>query len=275
MLVRSHGVWRPARVHSPVPGPAERPRPRQVAPGLRFGARWAGLGLNVATWRLGAVVTAVGWPEPRAAEIEIETTNGAAVTGPSSATPADGGAPVPAELVLVRSRGAATRSFPAVPQPAPGRFLARVPLGELAGATDAVDRGAGLGPLADDEMAWDAYLKVPGRPRVRVAWPEERPETRHLSGGWEAVAGPSRYGDLVIAERTPRPVIDEHEWRPGGRLVLRGSFLGAGLPGAESGDRYETVLRRAGSADSHVIGFEVRDERFTIEADLDRMPFFG
>ena len=48
MLVRGHGVWRPARVHTPVPGPAERPQPRQVAPGLRFGARWAGLGLNVA-----------------------------------------------------------------------------------------------------------------------------------------------------------------------------------------------------------------------------------
>ena len=35
------------------------------------------------------------------------------------------------------------------------------------------------------------------------------------------------------------------------------------------------MLRRIGSADSHVIGFGVRDERFTIEADLDRMPFFG
>jgi len=273
MLVRSHGVWRPARVHSPVPGRAERPRPRQVAPGLRFGARWAGLGLNLATWRLGAVVTAVGWPEPRAAEIEIETTNGVAVTGSSSATTADDGAPLPAELVLVRSRGAATRSFPALPQATSGRFLARLPLGELAGATDVVDRTGRL--AGDDGMAWDAYLKLPGRPRVRVAWPEELPETRHRSGDREAVAGQSRYGDLVIAERTPRPVIDEHEWQPDGHLVLRGSFLGAGLPGAGSGDRYETVLRRLGSADSHVIGFEVRDERFTIEADLDRMPFFG
>ena len=61
MLVRGHGVWRPARVHTPVPGPAERPQPRQVAPGLRFGARWAGLGLNVAVWRLGAVVASLAW----------------------------------------------------------------------------------------------------------------------------------------------------------------------------------------------------------------------
>jgi CDP-glycerol glycerophosphotransferase len=68
-------------------------------------------------------------------------------------------------------------------------------------------------------------------------------------------------------------VLDEHEWQPDGRLVLRGSFLGAGLPGAS--DRYETVLRRIGSADSHVIGFRVDGERFSIEADLDAMPFFG
>ena len=138
---------------------------------------------------------------------------------------------------------------------------------------DRVGRVAG-----DDGMAWDVYLKRPGRPRVRVAWPDGMPESRHLFGGREAVVGQSRYGDLVIAERTPRPVIDEHEWQPDGRLVLRGSFLGAGLPGAGSsggGDRYETVLRRIGSADSHVIGFQVEGERFSIEADLDRMPFFG
>ena len=248
---------------TPVPGPAERPWPRQVAPGLRFGARWAGLGLNVASWRLGATVTAVSWQDPRSAEIEVE------VPGASSQAEASAGA----ELVLVRSRGAATRSFPAWPVDAPGKYRALVPLGELAGATDVVDR---VGRLAgDDGMAWDAYLKRPGRPRVRVAWPDGRPETRHRFGGREAVAGQSRYGDLVIAERTPRPVIDEHEWRPDGHLVVRGSFLGAGLSGAAPGDQYETVLRRIGSADSHVIGFAVRDERFTIEADLNRMPFFG
>ncbi|HEV2536598.1 MAG TPA: bifunctional glycosyltransferase family 2 protein/CDP-glycerol:glycerophosphate glycerophosphotransferase [Streptosporangiaceae bacterium] len=265
MLVRGHGVWRPARVHSPALGPAERPRPRQIAPGLRFGARWAGLGLNVASWRLGATVTAVRWPAPGTAEIEVEIPNERADTGP-----ADDSA-VPAELVLVRSRGAASRSFPAVPGATPGRYRALVPLGELAGAADLVDRVAGLGWMAsDDGMTWDAYLKRPGQPRVRVAWPDNLPETRHLSGGQEAVAGQSRYGDLVMAERTPRPVIDEHEWQPGGRLVLRGSFLGA-----RPGVAYETVLRRIGAADSHVIGFAVADERFTIEANLDRMPFFG
>ncbi len=102
MLVRGHGVWRPARVHTPVPGPAERPRPRQVAPGLRFGARWAGLGLNLAVWRLGAVVAALAWQDAdsRALQIDVEVPGGT-------------GSPGPAELVLVRSRGAASRSFSA------------------------------------------------------------------------------------------------------------------------------------------------------------------
>src|SRR6516162_6992969 len=116
MLIRGHGVWRPARVHTPVPGPAERPRPHQVAPGLRFGARWAGLGLNMAAWRLGVVVAAVAWQDadPRAVRVDLEMP--AAPGGPplANAAPADA---APAELVLVRNRGAASRSFPAVPVP--------------------------------------------------------------------------------------------------------------------------------------------------------------
>ena len=281
MLLRGHGVWRPARVHTPVPGPAERPQPRQVAPGLRFGARWAGLGLNVAVWRLDAVVAALAWhdADPRAAEIEVEMPGGPDPrTGAGSPASRD-----QAELVLVRNRGAATRSFPASvvpPQTAsagrPPRFRALVPLSDLVGATDVVDRAGRA--AGDGGMAWDVYIKLAGRARVRVAWPEGMPESRHLFGGREAVAGQSRYGDLVMAERSPRPVIDEHEWQPDGRLVLRGSFLGAGLSGAGlpgGGTRYETVLRRIGSGDSHVIGFQVEGERFSIEADLDRMPFFG
>jgi CDP-glycerol glycerophosphotransferase len=299
MLVRGHGVWRPARVHTPVPGPAERPEPRQLGPGLRFGARWAGLGLNVARWRLGAFVAGHAWidgdpaspadpadpagpaaPQSRAVEVEVE------VPGADDQSR-------PAELVLVRNRGAATRSFRASPggtsppvppglggtfppdPPAPPsggnlplgtRYRARVPLSDLAGAGDVADRVGRV--IGDDGMAWDVYLKVAGQPRVRVAWPDGMPESRHVFGRREAVVGRSRYGDLVMAERTPRPVIDEHEWRPDGRLVLRGSFLGAAGP-------YETVLRRIGSSDSHVIGFRREGERFSIEANLDAMPFFG
>jgi CDP-glycerol glycerophosphotransferase len=266
MLVRGRGVWRPTRVHTPVPGPAERPRPREVAPGLRFGARWAGLGLNVAQWRLGALATGYTWhdadpkgpqaPGERAIEVHVELTG--AGTGAAEA-----------ELVLVRNRGAASRSLPASPASPGARFRARIQLRDLAGAADVADRVGKTerGP-GEDEMAWDIYLKPAGRPRVRVAWPERMLESRHLFGGREAVVGQSRYGDLVMAVRTPRPVIDEHEWQPDGRLVLRGSFLGAA-------GRYETVLRRFGSADSHVIPFLLQGDRFSIEADVERMPFFG
>ncbi len=253
MLVRGHGVWRPARVHTPGFGPAERPQPRQLGPGLRFGARWAGLGLNVAVWRLGAFAAGHAWHDGDPA-VEIEV-----------GVPGGDGPDVTADLLLVRNRGAATRSFPAAAR-GDGTFGARVPLTDLAGAGDVADR---VGRVAgDDGMAWDVYLKLAGRPRVRVAWPDGMPESRHLFGAREAVVGRSRYGDLVMAERTPRPVIDEHEWQPGGRLVLRGSFLGA------DGD-YETVVRRIGSSDAHVIGFHRDGDRFSVQAELDRMPFFG
>ncbi|MBV9093891.1 MAG: bifunctional glycosyltransferase family 2 protein/CDP-glycerol:glycerophosphate glycerophosphotransferase [Streptosporangiaceae bacterium] len=253
MLVRGRGVWRPVRVHTPVPGPAEHPQPRQIAPGLRFGARWAGLGLNVAAWRLGALAAGHAWcDEDPAVEVDVQLAAGSPACGQ-------------AELVLVRNAGAATRSFPAAAV-GPATFRARVPLADLAGAGGAAERAGRV--AGDDVMAWDAYIKPPGRPRVRVAWPDGRREARHLFGGREVLVGRSRYGDLVMAERTPRPVIDAHEWLPGGRLVLRGSFRGGG-------GRYETVLRRAGSADAHVIGFRLDGERFTIEADVDQMPFFG
>jgi CDP-glycerol glycerophosphotransferase len=274
MLVRGHGVWRPARVHTPGPGRAERPQPRQVGPGLRFGARWAGRGLNVAVWRLGAFAASHAWrdevPAGPAAAAAPAGVSGVAGFGRQAVeveveVPGADASGDPAELILVRNRGAATRSFPAAAS-GKGTFLARVPLSDLAGAGDVADRVGRV--VGDDGMAWDVYLKLAGRPRVRVAWPDGMPESRHVFGRREAVVGRSRYGDLVMAERTPRPVIDEHEWHQDGRLMLRGSFLGAK-------GSYETVLRRIGSSDAHVIGFLRDGDRFSIKADLDRMPFFG
>src|SRR6202034_1809009 len=69
-------------------------------------------------------------------------------------------------------------------------------------------------------------------------------------------------------ERTPRPVIDSYTWQPGGRLELRGSFLGG-----ESA--YEVQFRRIGSGDTHILPLQRDGERFTVIADLERMPFFG
>jgi CDP-glycerol glycerophosphotransferase len=288
MLVRGHGVWRPARVHTPVPGPAERPQPRQAGPGLRFGARWAGLGLNLATWPVGAFLAGHAWDDGSGSPaVEIDVELAAAAGGPAAwggpaveidvelaAEATSAGQP---ELVLVRNRGAASRSFsmarPSSPTGTTTSFWrACVPLSDLAGAGDVADRVGQAGRVGDDGMAWDVYVKPAGGRRTRVAWPDGMPESRHLFGGREAVVGRSRYGDLVMAERTARPVIDEHAWQPDGRLVLRGGFLGGSRGG---GERYETVLRRIGSGDSHVVPFAVEGERFSVELDVDRMPFFG
>ncbi len=271
MLVRGRSVWRPARVHTPVPGPAERPSPREIAPGLRFGARWAGLGLNFVTWKVTATLAAFSWDD---AALSLE------ISAPGVTARA-------AQLVLVRTGGAATRTVPAE-RIAEGRFRAvfpppalsatPTPAHALSPAPDSAAAPSGSiaqsSPLervsegVESTSEWDVYLKAGDKPRVRVAWPEGMTEARWLSGAREVVVGRSRYGDLVMAERTPRPVIDAHSWLEGGRLELRGSFLGAS-------DVYETVVKRIGSGDAHAMPLELDGERFRIELDVERMPFFG
>ena len=46
VLVRGRAVWRPARLHTAGPLPAD-PGPRLIAPGLTLSARWAGGRLEV------------------------------------------------------------------------------------------------------------------------------------------------------------------------------------------------------------------------------------
>ena len=151
MLLRGHGVWRPARVHTPVPGPAERPRPQQVGPGLRFGARWAGLGLNVAVWRLGAFLAGHAWHDATRRPRPSRSTS-SWPAGPSGA----------AELVLVRNRGAASRSFPlASGRPQSRRYTRSSRSATWRGAGDVADRVGQV--VGDDGMAWDVYLKLAGR----------------------------------------------------------------------------------------------------------------
>jgi CDP-glycerol glycerophosphotransferase len=289
MLVRNRGVWRPTRLHTPSPGKPERPEAREIAPGLRFGARWSGLNLHVGIWRTDAVLagysrTDGAAPGDAAVEIDVDV-RGQAGTGEQPGGKLGGkpgtqpggklGEKPPekhsAELVLRRQRGAARLAFPAPGNPA----AAVVPLSSLTAAADSANRAV---PFAQDqdETAWDVYIKGKGR----VAWPEGMAETRFLSGAREVVVGRSRYGDLVMAERTPRPVIDEHSWLPDGRLRLSGTFLrptaddGSGSS-AEASDSFVTVLRRRTSSDEHVLPFTVDGERFTIEIDVSRMTPFG
>ena len=257
MLVRGRRVWRPARVHTPVPGPAERPQPREVAPGLRFGAKWAGLGLNLVTWRVAATVSAVSWDDE----------------GVILGIDIPGVAARAAVLMLVRSQGAATWTVPAH-RVRDGAFIAHVPFATRvpspAPAPASAPAPAPAPASAPAPGEWDIYLKAGGgKPRVRVAWPDGMAESRRLIGGREIVAGRSRYGDLVMAERTPRPVIDSYSWQPEGRLELRGGFFGA------ASAAYEVVFRRIGSGDAHVLPLHLDGERFTLTADVGRMPFFG
>jgi CDP-glycerol glycerophosphotransferase len=263
MLVRGRGIWRPIRVHTPVPGPADRPSPRELAPGLRFGAKWAGLGLDLVTWKVAATVAGYRWSDD-SGELRLILD----VDAPS--VPAR-----TAHLVLVRSQGAATREVPAE-RIGEGRFRAEVPATILAqfspapGTHDLVAFSAVMTTEnATTSAEWDVYLKAGGRSRVRVAWTDGMAESRRVSGGREVTAGRSRYGDLVMAERTPRPVIESHEWQADGRLVLRGSFLGG------AGGSYEVVFRRIGSADAHMLPLALDGEQFSIDIDVERMPFFG
>ena len=152
-----------------------------------------------------------------------------------------------------------------------------------------------LAPAASaGDAAWDVYVSLAGRDRLRVAvppWPRPwaaRPRAnrpgaaprgaapgeavagqRYLRGGREIAVGWSRYGDLVISDRAPRPVITEHGWAPAGRLQLRGRYIGpaAGFTGV--------VLQRHGSGEQHRVACKRDGERFTVEIDVDRMPSFG
>ena len=59
VLVRGRSVWRPARLHTPGPH-AEHPQPISVAPGVNFGARWAGRRLRLWLTRESPVISQ-GW----------------------------------------------------------------------------------------------------------------------------------------------------------------------------------------------------------------------
>ncbi len=92
---------------------------------------------------------------------------------------------------------------------------------------------------------------------------------RYMRGGREIAVGWSRYGDLVISDRVPSPVITEHAWEPGGRLVLRGTYAG---PAAALGG---VVLQRHGSSERHRLACTRDGDRFTAPIDVSRMPSFG
>ena len=287
ILVRGHGVWRPARLHTPLPGPAERPEFRQVAPGIRVGAWWVWRQLHVGVAPTPAVLHGcqeVGGELSLQADAELPAARGAAGRRP-------------ARLLLARPKGGATQSLPGTAESIGAgkvRVTGTVRLDALL-AAGRLDDDAQAGPPDDDAQAgpaarltaddaqagppdddaqaetteWDLYVRAEGQERIRVAFPPGQPEYSYAAGTREIAVEHTRYGNVVLIRRGRRPVIQEHAWSPDGRLTLRGSYPFA------AGQDYEAVLRRRRSTDQHVIGAELEGDRFTINVDASAMPSFG
>jgi CDP-glycerol glycerophosphotransferase len=265
VLVRGHGVWRPARLHSPARGPAERPEFLQVAPGIRFGAWWSGRRLQVGVTRTPAVLHGC---ENAPAELLIDV----------DVSPLDPQASV--EILLARPKGAATHRFPATVEPLGGgaaRVHGRMPLRVMSTSVGRADRGSGYiagsaisdAGVSDSDIEWDLYVQAKGQERLRVAFPAGRAEYRYPAGHQEIAVERTRYGNVMIARRDLRPIIAEHTWTDDGLLTLRGTYA-ATVEGA-----FEAVLLRRSSTEQHVIPMQRDGDRFTVEISAAAMPLFG
>jgi CDP-glycerol glycerophosphotransferase len=273
ILVRGHGVWRPARLHSPALGDAGRPGYLEPRPGLQVRPTWVGRHLHVGVLRTPARLAAFQRSGDRLGLRIVLDLDGDGARVPAGA-----------ELVLARRGGRATQSFPAaVTGDGAGRAVAdgEVPL-------------AALG-VADEAAYWDLYLRPSGQGRIAVTFPEDMAEARYRRDGREAAVERARYGTVVLAEREPRTVIDSHTWDDAGALLLRGSYLGpAGVggtkpagpgPGPEpgrdpgspggAGAALELVLRCPDASMEHVVACAVDGERFTARIEPGAMPAFG
>jgi CDP-glycerol glycerophosphotransferase len=265
VLVRGHGVWRPARLHTPARGPAERPEFRQVAAGIRYGAWWAGRRLQVSVTRTPAVLHAC---EHAGNELVIDV-------DVKPLGPRDG-----VEILLARPKGAATHGFPATVERRDGDSAlvrGRVPLRVLATAVGRADRGtahgaandAGAAEGGDAGIEWDLYVQPEGQQRIRVAFPAGQAEFRYPAGHQEIAVERTRYGNAMVARRSLRPVVDEHSWADDGRLTLQGTYS-ATVEGS-----FEAVLVRRSSTEQHVVPVERDGDRFSVEINAAAMPSFG
>jgi len=245
VLVRGRNVWRPSRLHSPAAGAAERPAPRQVAPGFRVGAYWAGLQLRVQVESTPALLSG-SQRDGENLVLEVD------VTG-------DGG-----DLLLRWPKGGAERRLTATRQ-------------RLDATTVRLRAAVSLDSLLAAPSAWDLYVTGPGDQRIMVAFPadlaeyQQRADGRETHGelGREIVVERTRYGHTAIAVRGEVPVIDDHAWTADGRLILSGRFAGLG------GQPCEAVLSRKTSTERHVAPMTRDGERFTITIDAASMPSFG
>jgi CDP-glycerol glycerophosphotransferase len=267
ILVRGRGIWRPARLHTPVLGPAERPVSRQVAPGIRFGVRWVRRQLHVQVLETPAVLRGCEQADGQLV-LEVDIEQPGKVLGGRAGRGRRGGQDV--DLVLRWSKGAAEQELGATIQALADGTV------RLRGAVSNADllrplSPAGVSGLAmglDEEVEWDLYV-VAGGKQTRVAFGQDLPEYSYLADTREIIVARTRYANAAIVRRGQLPVIEEHAWSAAGSLTLTGRYAGA------AGEACEAVLTRRGSSDRHVIAMPRDGERFTITIDATAMPSFG
>jgi len=259
ILVRGHGVWRPARLHSPALGDAGRPGFLEPVPGLQVRPTWVGRHLHVGVLRTPARLAAFELGE-RSLVLEVEIDS--AVPDPL---------PPSAEFVLVKQGGAAAQAFAADISSA-GNGVARIrgeiPLNILPADTERTGRVSSV-PGEQDTAYWDTSVKLEGAGRIAVTFPATLSEARYRRNGREIAIERNRYGNVTLAEREPQPLIEEHSWSPDGRLLLQGSYLGA------DGVTLEAVLRRVDATDEFAVACQRDGERFAVEIPVAAMPAFG
>jgi CDP-glycerol glycerophosphotransferase len=256
VLVRGHGVWRLSRLHTPVRGSAERPPARQVAPGIRLGARWLGRRLHVQVVHTPAELHGCEFDgQNLVLEADVER----------SAAGQDG------QLVLVWSRGTATRKLATTATTLPSGLvrLRGVLSGEQIRDDLTLDFASSAVMESDSRVEWDLSVDRPGAARVRVAFAVEGNEYSYPVGDQELAVERTRYGNVVLMRRSRRPVIREHSWSPDGTLTLRGVY--GDLPG----QRLEAVLTRRSSTDTHRIEVGRDGDQFEIALPVTAMPVFG
>jgi CDP-glycerol glycerophosphotransferase len=261
ILVRARGVWRPARLHTPALGAAGHPAALEPMPGLQVRPTWVGRHLHIGVLRTPARLAAFSLGSR---EVTLE----AEVDLPEpAATP-----PAGAEFVLVRQGGRTARAFPAsvTVSGRTAHVSGVIPVSALEGGT----QPGSVVPVAEGletgvTVSWDLYVKPAGQGRIRVTFPDGVDERRRAHEGREVAVERSRYGNVVLAGRSPLAVIAEHAWGPGGLLRLRGSYLGP------AGTGLDLVLRRWDAADEYVAACRRDGETFTAEFDVAAMPAFG
>jgi len=165
-------------------------------------------------------------------------------------------------LRVRRRVGTATLEYPVHVEgsDARRRFLARVPILDLFREIDIADEVARVEQQGGG-IDWDLYL-AERRQQSRLMLDRVVPESRWTVEGREIAIHRTRYGNLTVVERLPRPVLTDVEWSSAGGLALAGSFL------APEGD-YELVLRARRAAVTHSFPFRHDAERGRFAAEID------